>query len=203
MKVFDDKYKFGQWREKGGSLSGPGSDLAETEAVRDRLMPLLRDHGIGSLLDIGCGDWNWMRLVVPGCGIVYHGCDCVASVIEQNQLHYGMAGIEFSVANLISDTPPAEFEAALARDVFVHLSFADAASMLANLRRAGIRYLLATTYTSRTVNTDIETGRWRPINMALAPYNLGEPIDIIFERSKWHDRNGNSYPDRTLGMWRL
>src|SRR4051812_37699020 len=45
------------------SLSGPGSDLAQTEAVRQALPRLLGELRCRTLLDVPCGDFYWMKRV--------------------------------------------------------------------------------------------------------------------------------------------
>src|SRR5438046_7814005 len=59
---FTDIYRH---RGFGGadSASGPGSDLAQTQSIRDALPELLRELGVRTLLDIPCGDYHWMRQV--------------------------------------------------------------------------------------------------------------------------------------------
>jgi hypothetical protein len=45
---------------------------------------VLHDLGAQSLLDAGCGDFNWMRTVdLPG--IKYIGVDVVSDLIERNR----------------------------------------------------------------------------------------------------------------------
>src|ERR1700683_3686127 len=59
---FSAIYATNYWRN-GESRSGLGSSLAQTEAVRAALPTLCRDLGISSMLDIPCGDLNWIRHV--------------------------------------------------------------------------------------------------------------------------------------------
>lgn len=42
------------------SISGPGSSLAETVALREELPRLLRRLGVRSMLDAPCGDCYWL-----------------------------------------------------------------------------------------------------------------------------------------------
>lgn len=201
MKVFEDKYSNRTWQVADGSLSGAGSDLPETQAIREWLPGIISKYG-SALLDVGCGDWFWMRYIIPDSEFRYFGTDCVRSVVDQNKEKYGSDRIRFACKNLIDDKCPRGYELAMARDVLVHLSFSDGMKMINNLHSAGVKYLIATTYISRKSNTDINTGRWRPINMSLAPYKL-KVNEIISERSKWKDRKGGEYPDRSIGVFEL
>jgi hypothetical protein len=50
-------------RERGIGLSGPGSTVEETEGVRTALPVLINTFGIRSIIDVPCGDFNYMRAV--------------------------------------------------------------------------------------------------------------------------------------------
>src|SRR5713101_3224375 len=58
------------------SVSGVGSTLEGSRSIGNVLPQLLHDLGAQSLIDAGCGDFNWMRTVeLPG--IKYIGVDVV------------------------------------------------------------------------------------------------------------------------------
>src|SRR5688500_9944719 len=54
------------------SVSGTGSTERETRVVRTVLPVLVRRHQIRSLLDVPCGDCNWIR-AIDFAGIDYIG----------------------------------------------------------------------------------------------------------------------------------
>jgi hypothetical protein len=62
--VFTRTYEHGGWGS-AESVSGRGSTLAETRRLRTELPLLIREMQIKSLLDIPCGDLNWMKEVLP------------------------------------------------------------------------------------------------------------------------------------------
>jgi hypothetical protein len=173
---------------------GRGSTLVNTENIRRELPALLRRHGIKSVVDVPCGDFHWMRCVLPACGIErYVGLDIVPELIAENRKRYRDDGIEFGILDVIRRAPP-EADLVLMRDLLIHFSFSDAASAMLNVRRSGATWLLTTTYTEIQENRDIVTGRWRPINLELAPYRMPPPLELIRE----HELGGKS-----LGLWRL
>ena len=139
-----------------------------------RQTALLRRLGCETLLDVGCGDWNWMREVSLPCD--YVGIDIVPEVIEANR-RYERAGVEFVVGDAIEGPLP-EADVALCREVLFHLSFHDGLAVLANIR-ATARWLLATSDTAIWFNSDIETGDYRRINLERAPYRLPRPHAVI------------------------
>jgi len=189
-------YREGRWT--GGdtdteSLSGPGSTIAATSTLRRELPSVLTSLGATSLLDIGCGDFNWMSAVDLPCS--YIGVDIVPEVIERNIEDYSRVDRVFFVLDAVADELPSA-DAAICREVLFHLSLADAKALLRNLRATGARYLLATSDPSVRFNADIPTGAWRDVNLALKPYGLGQPMSVI------PDSEGPN-PRRVLGIWKL
>ncbi len=88
----------------------------------------------------------------------------------------------------------------LCRDCLVHLSFADIARAIANVRTARVAYLLATTFPSQATNEDILTGDWRPLNLEVAPFHWPSPQEYLIEECT--EANG-LFADKSLGLWRV
>src|SRR5438045_3612575 len=76
------------------SVSGGGSDLQQTQAVRERLPTLWSDFDIGTVLDLPCGDFYWMKHV-PMEGIRYIGADILSELVEHNNERYGRPNLAF------------------------------------------------------------------------------------------------------------
>ena len=66
------------------SVSGVGSELAATAAIRERLPGLLHERGVRSMLDAPCGDHRWMASVALDL-YLYFGMDIVPSIVEALQ----------------------------------------------------------------------------------------------------------------------
>lgn len=177
------------------SLSGPGSDLAQTEVVRRLLPSLVKDLGCKTLLDVPCGDFYWMRLV--DLNVDYIGADVVDELILQNQRAYGNDRRKFVQRDVLEDSLPAA-DLVLCRDCLVHFSNADVARALANIRRSGATWLLATTFVGRDRNDDIPTGKWRAVNLQQAPFGLPPPVQLIDEMHP-----SAEFEDKHLGLWRV
>ena len=62
MMVFKQHYQRNTWG-CSESLSGEGSTLDQTAAIRGALPQLIREFRIQSMLDIPCGDFNWMKML--------------------------------------------------------------------------------------------------------------------------------------------
>lgn len=193
--VFGQIHDTGSWQ--GVSVSGAGSDPSATAPLLEALPALFADLGVRTVLDAPCGDGAWMaQLAYPLER--YTGLDVVPAVVAAAEAAHGGPGREYRVADLIRDPLPTA-DLVLCRDCLVHLPFAEGVEALANIRRSGASWLLATTFPSRSANTDIRMGRWRPLNLSRPPYALPEPVRVISERFTADPR----YADKSLGLWRL
>jgi SAM-dependent methyltransferase len=192
------KYHPAELLRREESPSGPGSSSAQTATLRRVLPDLLQTLGVRSLLDAGCGDFNWMRQVELNLE-QYFGVDIVDDLIARNRQRYGRPQREFLCLDLAwVDLPHAD--AVLCRDTLVHYSLADAQAILRNLKRTDARYLLATTFPPRGANEDIAIGGWRPLDMEAAPFNFPRPVHLILENCT---EMGGRYSDKSLAVWEL
>lgn len=206
-EIFGKIYRERGWHS-GESVSGWGSELRNTERVIRELPGFLRRHGITSMLDAPCGDFNWMRHVDLS-GIDYTGADIVPELVAANQTAYGGPGRRFQTLNLIEDRLP-QADLILCRDCLFHFSHADVFRALENCAASGARYLLTTTFLYRTYprNGDIQTGQWTPINLEMPPYELAPPIALLIEGSTegiFYGEEVGVVPqsDRCLGLWHM
>jgi SAM-dependent methyltransferase len=189
--IFTEIYRKNAWGHPE-SVSGRGSILARTVVIRRELPGLLAGVGARSLLDAPCGDFNWMRYVELG-GVEYVGGDVVPELIERNRAAYEGEGRRFVTLDIVRDELP-RADVVLCRDCFIHLSFRDARAAIANFKRSGSGFLLATTQPNVAKNQDIESGSWRAVNLQLPPFSLPEPLRLVVEDAE---------VGKCLGMWRL
>jgi SAM-dependent methyltransferase len=175
-----------------GSLSGFGSELENTETVRHHLAELLESLKARSFLDIGCGDFTWMKeIVFPHR---YIGVDIVRGVIEKNNALYSSALRSFAVMDATRDPLPGA-DMVLCREVLFHLSFRDIWRLVANIRRSGSLFLVATSDGDIKYNADILSGDFRMLNLRRAPFRFAEPTLSI--------PDNRVSPHRTLSAWRV
>ena len=181
------------------SVSGVGSELAATAAIRERLPALLKEHGVRSILDAPCGDHRWMASVALDLDL-YVGMDIVPSIVEGLQQRY-RADVRrrFVLGDLTRDALP-RCDLIFSRDCLVHFSFATLARALRNLKASGAVWLLTTTFPDLERNDDIEDADWRPLNFEISPLNWPAPVEIINERCT---EAGGAYADKSLALWRL
>src|SRR5947209_20498676 len=78
-EAFTRHYRQNGWGDSE-SVSGPGSTLERTTTLRQELPPLFREFGIRSVLDAGCGDFNWFS-ALEGTLDRYIGIEVVREVV--------------------------------------------------------------------------------------------------------------------------
>jgi SAM-dependent methyltransferase len=179
------------------STSGVGSEHGATAAIRRRIPALLAEVGAQSLLDVPCGDGQWMAQLDLGA-VSYLGADIVPALVAQLAAA-AAPGRRYLVADLTCDPLP-RCDLILCRDCLVHLSFANIGRAIANFKRSGARFLLTTTFTDIAANEDVEDGDWRVLNFTRPPFGWPAPEALINEDCLEMD---GAYGDKSLGLWRL
>lgn len=173
--------------------SGPGSTLAQTEVLRRRLAELLGQLGVRTLVDAGCGELNWMSRISDSLQI-YLGFDVVEElIVDLRQRYQARKNHFFNVADVTQHVLPA-CDAILCRDVLTHLNHPLVQDALANFRKSGARFLIATTF-PRGRNDPIRIGGWQPADLCAEPFRLPPPRMLLSEELQ------NSV--KSLGVWAL
>ncbi len=218
-RAFEKIYEGRHWGD-GETVSGPGSSLFATEKIRDELPRVLKRIGMQppdwSLLDIPCGDFNWMRECLsaptsvlpdgypnpdyfekyPLVAMRYIGGDIVPELIDRNRNKY--PDRDFRELDLISDELP-KVDVVFSRDCLVHLPYSAIKKAIKNVVSSGAKWLITTHFPGR-VNHDIPTGSWRPLDLTAEPFFLPQPEYIINEGCT--EGNG-AYADKSLGVWSI
>lgn len=174
--VFDSIRAVNHW---GGdeSVSGPGSSLAYTAALRAALPGLFRDFGIQTVFDAPCGDCHWMPEVLSQTTVDYLGGDIVTRLVEANRHRAGGPRTRFVVFDLTRDPFPAA-DLWICRDCLFHLSYRDIHAALKNFATSSISHALITNSRNLTgfTNSDIRTGGFRKLDLLTEPFNLPPEI---------------------------
>ena len=134
-------------------------------------------------------------------GVHYQGYDIVPDLVSD--LRSRFPGKSFDLLDATEQIPQ-KADLILCRDLFVHLTTDQIHRALRNFESSGSKYLLATTFIDLSVNAELVVPRlgvgWRPLNLAIEPFNLGEPIECINEDT---DEGGGRYRDKALGLWKI
>jgi hypothetical protein len=193
-EIFRDIYRLNAWGS-AESHSGSGSTLAYTTRLRADLPAFLKRYGIKSMVDVPCGDFNWMRKVDLS-GIHYTGLDVVPELIAQNQKKFGNLFRTFANCDILTEPPP-RANLVFCRDLLIHFSYHDALKALHNIVASGSTWLLTTSYRSGKNRLE-PTGGFYRINLEEAPFSFAAPIDILADGEGKRAPNG-----RILGLWNL
>lgn len=195
-KIFTEKYNNNSWLGRE-SKSGPGSSMAANKKMLELLEMFCKERNIKSIIDCGCGDFNWMKAFDFNLIDYYVGVDVVKPMIEKNITDFSTQKILFDNANIITDDIP-NGEVVLCKDVLCHLSFNDACKAIDNIKKAKPKYFISTTF-YEYINADIPTGEWRPINLESPPFNLRENIILWKNIENRTDR----FVSKSMGIWEV
>lgn len=173
-EIFDDIYRNDRWQ--GGS--GAGSREEATRDYRVFLQDFMRRNAVASVVDMGCGDWQFSRHM-DWSGIDYTGTDASAVVLETTR-DCTRPGVRFLQTNAVTDDLPAA-DLLIVKDVLQHWSNADILAFLPQL--AKYRSALITSsfpdYALGHVNRDMPAGvNFRPIDPGKSPFDL--PGGFVF-----------------------
>lgn len=184
------------WSSKE-SISGPGSELKHTKTLVVELDQLFKSYKVESLMDIPCGDFNWMQNVNLK-SINYLGADIVEEIIEQNRVKYASDSIKFKVLDIIT-SDLGKHDVIITRDCLVHFSYPNIVKTIKNIKRSKSKYLLMTTFPNIVKNKDIFTGEWRPLNFNIYPFFFANPIALVNESYLGEAK----YKSKSMGLWEI
>lgn len=194
-KVFEEIYDTNLWRSDE-SHSGEGSTLEATRKIREALPSIVSEYKIKSLLDIPCGDYNWMRQVPLNCH--YTGADVVEPLIQANKEKYTTERVDFEVIDLTKGPIP-KVDLIFSKDCLQHLSNESVHKAIENILASDATYLLITNYPKTWRNYDIYDGDYRALNLMIAPFHFPKPLTTISENVKLEGVE----PDKTMNLYRI
>ena len=200
---FYDNYSFGGLE----SRSGGGSSLSATMYIRKKIVDFVNRLSIKSVIDIPCGDFNWMREIAPRFD-TYLGGDIVPQCIKENNERYGNSKIKFIEFDIVSDTIP-NGDLLIVRDLIGHFPLEDGKKIVSNILNSNCKYLLATTwyhlddktYYEKHTNDNVDYGSWYALNLMSKPFNFPEPESIIVEEAKIDGYDNGMR--KILGLWNI
>lgn len=197
--IFTDIYLENKWMDEE-SVSGAGSTLAQTEAIRHWLPKVLTMLDVRSVLNIPCGDLHWWQSMDISDNIVVTHADVVPDIIESISDKGIVDNDKLKVLDIATDPLP-KVDLIFTRDCLGHFDNDSVRLALDNMIASGSTYLLTTHFPDSKwpTNKNIKTGDWRPINLD-KQFGLGLPLLSIYEQEQ---SAGGAYQDKTLSLWRL
>ena len=182
LEVFDQIYLTSYW----GKGSGKGSSLKETEPYCLFLEDFINKHNIESIVDLGCGDWQFSKFLDFGKA-TYIGVDASKYIIDINKNKFSSNKVSFM--HLPEDylkIPPSDL--LICKDVLQHLNNEEIEKIIRIL--PNYKYALITNDNinisfifrviinkilrpfSTPINKDIKIGDYRPIDLNRLPFGM-------------------------------
>ena len=170
-EAFSNVYSTDHW--DGGSGVGSQSEL--NDEYRSLVQALVGACDIASVVDAGCGDWQFSQLI-DWSSVRYRGFDVVNSVVDANKQRFTKDGVQFEQLDF-SREPLPKADLLLCKDVLQHWPVDSVSQFLQrNLRR--FRYALITNDVwsvhspDANHNADITFGEWRTLDIQHPPFSL-------------------------------
>ena len=166
------------------SVSGYGSGFEYTHNLRTELKSIIENFNVKNVLDLACGDCNWMKEFFHRDQFEYLGIDIVRPLIEKNSRMYGSDRIKFLNLDVISAEIPSA-DLVICRDLLFHLSNQDILGVLKKIMNSDSKYLLVTTHindeTLGLSNLDIKGGDFRRVDLSAPPFSIPNCELLSFE----------------------
>ena len=185
----------GQERE---SSSGVGSTMQNTRNTVQTLHTVINERGITSMLDLPCGDWNWMsKAITEFPHVKYTGMDLAPTLVARNAKKF--PAYDFAVHDIVLDVLPKKVDLVFNRDMLFHVPPAQGLKALRNIAASGSHYLLSTTFTKGTnqkivIKAADGGGIWYRINLNEPPFNLPPALSMHAE---------SEGQGKSMGLWDL
>ena len=189
---------------KGSSLNYAQEVMAALHVIIGQLKRYLGVERV-RLLDIPCGDLQWMhRFLLTRSDVDYTGVDIVADVISRHRAAF--RGRPWKFVNMDVVTQPinvSEYDLIMTRMMMQHLAQGDVIRVLHNFSNITDHqhrpvFLLATTFSNTKVNMQMKVNssrRFELFNLEISPFRLQTPLCLF--------RDGPPRSGHYMGLWRL
>jgi hypothetical protein len=179
MNVFEDIYERNLW----GFNSGHGSLPSATKGYREYLQKFLELNNIKSVVDYGCGDWQFSQYM-DWSNIDYLGLEAVNNLVILNTQKFGSPNIKFKVS-LDDPIKLPKADLLIVKDVLQHFSNEDINKFIKNILPKFSFALITNDVTPvHLLNTNISTGGVRPLDLRKPPFNLAACAVYSFGRHR-------------------
>ena len=192
--LFTTIYEKNKWGSDE-TRSGPSSTLSRTESLRTTLPELFTHLGIKSILDCGCGDWNWMKTVDLSNISSYIGVDIVNPLLTTLQASYSTPTIVFEKLDVLHD-PPETADLWFARDLLCLYTPKEYLLFFQNFIKSNSKYLAITSIQTDDPYTEYAIGGWQPVSLLNEPFELPEPLLKLDDGHQWFRKKDMLVYDR-------
>ena len=180
--------RFTRIYEKNGwgsteSRSGPASTPLRTLVLRSQLPALFQTLQITTLLDVGCGEFRWLKMIDLS-KMRIRAVDIVEPLIFRLQTSSTTDNIRFVHMNVLKD-PPFTADLWLVRDFCGLYGYRDNRQLLKKFIESESLYIALTNVEADLNQMEVEPGQWVPINLSLPPYSFPAPLHILEDGEQW------------------
>ena len=190
--TFNSIYKSNYWRDYNKptvtqSYSGKGSDLEICNKLIKNLQNFINYNKVSTILDLACGDFLWMRLVLNKISEFqkYHGLDIVDDLVERNIKLYSNENIFFSKQDVIESDIDKNYDLVIARDLFIHLDNKNIINTIKKIKNSKAKFFAVSTTPEIKINKNLKSqGRYRAINFEIAPFEFKNPYKTFDDAFK-------------------
>jgi SAM-dependent methyltransferase len=173
-EVFTKIYSNNKW----GRGSGVGSSKYATRTYRRYLQQFIRTHNIRSVVDLGCGDWQFSRFI-DWKGVEYHGFDLVEDVIKSNVERFSQNNIKFSIIDDMHNIPEADL--LIVKDVMQHWDNKTIIEFIPTIKKYKHALITNALHIKNNDRTDIPVGEFRSVDLNKEPFNQNIKKVLEFE----------------------
>ena len=163
---FDLIYKLGLWKgEEAVSASGHGSEQGANVAFVQFLNGLISNYSLTSVVDVGSGDWSYMKQVsIPH----YTGYDVSKLIVDQTKLKYAATNVSFHLSTAKQVYTGADL--LICKDVLQHLPYEEVHHILE--QRMKYRVVVFVNDVAPVDNKDIRAGAYRSLDVQKPPFRV-------------------------------
>jgi autotransporter strand-loop-strand O-heptosyltransferase len=177
--------KYGWWGAE--SKSGEGSEGMFAEYKRGLIETIISKYDIKSIIDFGCGDFNWMSRVnkLPD----YLGIDIVRSLVDSHNKAYGSTDKKFVYGNTANvqfhqdfiKNYGTEYDIGILFDILGHQLWDEIENTLDFiLHKLNLKYVLATSQPNYNENYWKEkVSRNESVNIEIHPLMISRGFEIV------------------------
>lgn len=176
---FTDIYDGNHW----GKGSGVGSNPTNAAEYISLLQSYFDDPRFNTFVDLGCGDWQIMSQIKIPVNKTYIGYDVVASVIDSNKQRFAAHNVHFYTIKDLREfkTNGKSADLLIVKDVLQHWPNQEIQYFILNILPDYKFALITNAYFNdpRRVNTDINLGGFRALDLAAVPFGLQDTIQVL------------------------
>lgn len=178
-KIFENIYNKGIWNNNNPAIpfSGPGSLIQNTAEFSTVLNEFIYKNGCTSVLDLGCGDLNWIPETpfFKDDNIKYTGVDVVESLITSHSSKYPIKTFLNKDITLYKDMEFASI--IIIRDVIFHLKNYEILAIFENIKNK-FKYLAITNCKNEVNSDNLNFYQFSYKNLHKEPFNKSHKFQV-------------------------